>query len=95
LGAVITFGFTLNDAYSGCAGDCFTCHENLKDSKEHMSLKACINCHDPAKNISISATTSDGCGDNCFDCHESWPKDGYHAPLDTCKDCHKGSKSQK
>ena len=95
MGIVIIFGLTLHDVYSGCAGDCFTCHESLKDSKEHMPLKACIKCHDPAKNISITMTASDGCGNNCFDCHKSWPKDGYHAALDTCGDCHKNSNSEK
>ena len=80
------------DAVSGCAGDCMTCHTNLKGSKEHKSLETCIKCHKASNskdNLNLfSSTTNSGCGDRCFTCHNEWPKDGYHASLNTCLTCH-------
>lgn len=88
MGSVIAFGIFTQKAEAGCAGDCMTCHEVLENSEDHNSLKACIKCHEPSKNISVVGTTTEGCGDNCFECHNQWPKDGYHADLDKCKNCH-------
>ncbi|MEC9491592.1 hypothetical protein [Flexistipes sp.] len=98
---IVVFGVVGNKAYAGCAGDCMSCHAELKNSEEHKSLKTCIDCHDPAeKKPDLSADSllnmprgDEGCGENCFECHDQWPKDGYHAPLETCQNCH--NKSQK
>ena len=88
--------FLLNvaDLDAGCAGDCFRCHEKLKNDETHVSLGSCISCHNPTeKRINIlKFNDTDGCGNKCFDCHKEWPKNGYHAPLDKCLNCHQGKK---
>ena len=76
------------DAFSGCAGDCMTCHPKLEKDEDHISLKTCITCHDPAKPKLKIFSGSAGCGDRCFVCHSEWPQNGAHAALDTCLKCH-------
>ncbi|MDR2884173.1 MAG: hypothetical protein LBV09_03600 [Deferribacteraceae bacterium] len=76
---------------SNCAGDCFTCHEELAKTPEHEQLGSCASCHDGSlKKFELlpSLNVNGGCGDRCFTCHEEWPKDGNHATLDTCLTCH-------
>lgn len=75
------------DAVSGCAGDCMTCHPKLAGDINHLSLTTCIKCHKPAAQKSFSLSKG-GCGDRCFQCHAEWPKDGNHASLNTCLNCH-------
>lgn len=79
------------NSFAGCAGDCFTCHEKIREDKTHSSLGTCISCHNPKeRKVNIfSVSDSEGCGNNCFQCHKEWPKNGYHAPLEKCRDCHK------
>lgn len=75
------------DAVSGCAGDCMTCHPKLIGDINHLSLTTCIKCHKPVTDKTFSLSQG-GCGDRCFQCHEEWPKDGNHASLNTCLNCH-------
>ncbi len=75
------------EALSGCAGDCMTCHPKLIGDITHLSLTTCIKCHEPANQKTFSLSQG-GCGDRCFQCHEEWPKDGNHASLNTCLNCH-------
>lgn len=74
-------------SYAGCAGDCMTCHQSIKNDITHLSLKTCINCHKPSSLDTLSSNA--GCGNRCFQCHEQWPKDSSHASLDKCLNCHK------
>lgn len=75
------------NALSGCAGDCMTCHPKLVGDINHLSLTTCIKCHKPVAQKSFSLSNG-GCGDRCFQCHAEWPKDGNHASLNTCLNCH-------
>ena len=79
-------------AYAGCAGDCMTCHPVLENSKDHLALKTCIQCHTPSsqqKLFEFGGGSAQECGNDCFQCHNNWPQDGNHAPLNSCQDCHK------
>lgn len=42
------------DAVSGCAGDCMTCHPKLIGDMRHLSLTTCIKCHKPSEQKSFS-----------------------------------------
>ena len=84
---IIFFSGYYQEAVSGCAGDCMTCHPKLIGDITHLSLTTCVKCHEPAKQDKFSLSKG-GCGDRCFQCHEEWPKDGNHASLNTCLDCH-------
>lgn len=50
------------DAVSGCAGDCMTCHPKLIGDMRHLSLTTCIKCHKPSEQKSFSLSLG-GCGD--------------------------------
>ncbi|MCX8083818.1 MAG: hypothetical protein N3C60_02755 [Calditerrivibrio sp.] len=90
MGSVLFLDFRL--AQAGCAGDCFKCHEKLRNNELHVSLGTCINCHNDTTKMNRIITTpqENGCGNNCFQCHKQWPKNGYHASLEFCNKCHKG-----
>lgn len=94
MAGLITIGITtlsVTEAQAGCAGDCMTCHENLKSSKEHKPLETCIECHEASQpnSLAIVAPEDTGsCGNDCFHCHNFWPNTPEHKPLDTCQTCH-------
>lgn len=83
---ILVSGYYQN-AVSGCAGDCMTCHPKLIGDINHLSLTTCIKCHKPVADKAFSLSQG-GCGDRCFQCHAEWPKDGNHASLNTCLNCH-------
>lgn len=83
---ILISGYYQN-AVSGCAGDCMTCHPKLIGDINHLSLTTCIKCHKPVAEKAFSLSQG-GCGDRCFQCHAEWPKDGNHASLNTCLNCH-------
>ncbi len=83
---ILISGYYQN-AVSGCAGDCMTCHPKLIGDINHLSLTTCIKCHKPVADKAFSLSQG-GCGDICFQCHAEWPKDGNHASLNTCLNCH-------
>ncbi len=83
---ILISGYYQN-AVSGCAGDCMTCHPKLIGDINHLSLTTCIKCHKPVADKAFSLSQG-GCGDRCFQCHAEWPKDGNHASLNTCLNCH-------
>lgn len=72
-----------------CSGDCLQCHPVLKksiESKHHVILKRCIECHtSPAVGMSE-------CGGDCFSCHSQnkliKTSLKEHQNLASCKECH-------
>ncbi|MCJ8325624.1 MAG: hypothetical protein MJK08_00860 [Campylobacterales bacterium] len=80
--------FSFFYAYS-CSGDCMACHPVLKktiNSKYHLVLKSCINCH------KTTPDSMSSCGGDCFSCHSQnkliKTKLKEHQDLASCKACH-------
>ena len=50
---ILISGYYQN-AVSGCAGDCMTCHPKLIGDINHLSLTTCIKCHKPVAEKAFS-----------------------------------------
>lgn len=85
---ILFLSINVKNAFSGCAGDCMTCHPKLIGDITHISLTTCIKCHKPVAEKKAFSVSKGGCGDRCFQCHAQWPKDGNHASLNKCLNCH-------
>ncbi len=80
---VLNFGICF-----ACDSNCYNCHQNIPDDKEHGVLITCTNCHPEHS----EAAFGDKCGADCFECHSiskvthSGVKE--HEVLNRCIGCH-------
>jgi len=75
-----------------CDSNCYNCHSNIPDDKDHEILKTCTSCHPDHSESAFSGK----CGSDCFECHSISKVIGSakeHGVLKRCISCHEKLKN--
>jgi hypothetical protein len=84
--SVILVFFCFNQSLA-CSSDCYQCHSNIPNDKNHRVLKTCTNCHPEHSEKDFGSK----CGADCFDCHSAqkvMKSSKAHKVIKKCINCH-------